>query len=406
MELEVGLGELAVGVLSASAGGSISFRFYEHYLEQPTPDRPVLGQSFEDQPRRSWRSSGRLSEFFSNLLPEGAMRRLIAEQIGVDKHRELHLLARLGEDLPGAVTVTPLTALDERALPRPNALEQPSPDAPLRFSLAGVQAKFSVLREAEKFTFPARGIGGDWIVKLPDLEFANVPENEAAMMTWAASAGIDVPRFELVDSDTVEGLPRGTATRHRGLSYAVKRFDRSPGERVHIEDFAQVFTVYPEAKHDHFNYESIANVIAQTCGERSLREYVCRLVFMVVSGNADMHLKNWSLRYPDGHRAELSPAYDFVATVTYPDVKRELALKFSRSKNFDAVEVGHFRRMFERIGRDPSEVEGWVEDDLERILAAWHELHGQLPLTRTARAAIEAHQERLPLVRRHVLHRK
>src|SRR5690606_7027225 len=150
-----------------------------------------------------------------------------------------------------------------------------------------------------------------------------------------------------------EGLPLGVTRIRPGSCYAVRRFDRSATGRIHIEDFAQVFNVYPENKYDRFNYESIANVIAQTCGEQSLREFVRRLVFMVVSGNADMHLKNWSLRYQPG--AALSPAYDFVATVVYPDVKRELALNLSKSKNFEAVDIGHFERMFKRIGRDGDE---------------------------------------------------
>jgi serine/threonine-protein kinase HipA len=306
------------------------------------------------------------------------------------------LLARLGEDLAGAVVVTPLTELDEEELPRPN-LESSPMSGPLRFSLAGVQAKFSVVRDADKFTFPARGAGGDWIVKLPDLQFESVPENEFSMLTWARAAGITVPEFHLVDSNDIAGLP-AIAGHRPGPSLAVERFDRSPDRRIHIEDFAQVFAVFPEAKYDHFNYESIANVIAVTCGEASLREYVRRLVFMVVSGNADMHLKNWSLRYVDVSRPELAPAYDFVATVAYGDVKRELALNFSKSRSFDAVDAGHFHRLFQRLRRDPNEADRWVSEDLERIATAWSSLRDQLPIARAVRDAIDAHQRRVALL--------
>lgn len=115
-----------------------------------------------------------------------------------------------------------------------------------------------------------------------------MPENEFSMMTWAARAGVCVPEFELVDSSAIEGLPPAVARIRKGACYAVRRFDRAPSGRVHIEDFAQVFSVYPERKYDSFYYESVANVIAETCGPSCLREYIRRLVFMVLSGNADM----------------------------------------------------------------------------------------------------------------------
>jgi serine/threonine-protein kinase HipA len=396
MEIDVELHEVSIGSLDVGRSGGATFQFHESYVDRPAGERAVLGQAFEDRLRETWRATNRLPEFFSNLLPEGTLRQLVAMQAGVPEHHEARLLLRLGQDLPGAITVAPLTELDEQELPQradPTAI---AGDTPLRFSLAGVQAKFSVLRNAEKFTFPARGFGGDWIVKLPDLAFAGVPENEFSMMTWAERAGIAVPSFQLVDTESIDGLPDAMLRARIGPAYAVERFDRSAGERIHIEDFAQVFSVYPEAKYS-LNFESIANVIANVCDEGSLREYFRRLVFMVVSGNADMHLKNWSLRY--GRQVELSPAYDMVSTVVYPDVVRELALKFSRSKNFDAVDLDHFRHMFDRIDRDPDDAEEWLAEDLERVLTAWADVRDQLPLSSEARAAIEDHQQRLLLVK-------
>lgn len=397
MDIDVALQERSIGTLTVTEGGAATFKFHESYIDGNSPERAVLGQAFEDNLERSWRASSRLPEFFSNLLPEGAMRELVAQQVGVAVHREVALLLRLGQDLPGAVTVAPSTEIDEQEVEQPEEPSSIPGETPLRFSLAGVQTKFSVLRDADKFTFPAKGFGGDWIVKLQDLEFDHVPENEFSMMTWAAAAGVVVPSFQLVELSSVFGLPSGLDQIRGGSCYAVERFDRVAGGRIHIEDFAQVFAVYPEAKYERFNYESIANVIAAVCGEASLREYFRRLVFTIVSGNADMHLKNWSLRY--ARDVELSPAYDFVTTVIYPTVKRELALPFSHSKSFDAVDRDHFRRMFERIHRDPDEAERWLVEDLERVLATWVDVRDQLPLSREARAAIDDHQQRLLLVK-------
>ena len=74
-----------------------------------------------------------------------------------------------------------------------------------------------------------------------------------------------------------------------------------------------------------------------------MTEFIRRLVFNVLIGNADMHLKNWSLVYPNRRAPELSLAYDFVSTVAYiPDDK--LALTFVDSKEFASVTVEQFER--------------------------------------------------------------
>lgn len=76
------------------------------------------------------------------------------------------------------------------------------------FSLAGVALKFSMLAQGDRLTIPAFGEGGDWIVKLPDSRYPEVPRNELAMMTLAKAVGIDVPEVRLVHRDLVESLFR------------------------------------------------------------------------------------------------------------------------------------------------------------------------------------------------------
>ena len=83
-----------------------------------------------------------------------------------------------------------------------------------------------------------------------------------------------------------------------------------------MEDFAQVFGGFPDDKYEHRSYANIAAVLWES-GEQSTWEFVRRLVFSVLIGNADMHLTNWSLIYPDRRTPVLSPGYDFVATLPY-----------------------------------------------------------------------------------------
>jgi hypothetical protein len=99
-----------------------------------------------------------------------------------------------------------------------------------------------------------------------------------------------------------------------------------------MEDFAQVFGQYPNDKDKSRSYANIAAVLWVEAGEEAVAEFVRRLVFSVVIGNADMHLKNWSLLYPDRRRPVLSPGYDFVATLPYIP-NDTLALSFGGSRS-------------------------------------------------------------------------
>src|SRR5690606_34300895 len=103
----------------------------------------------------------------------------------------------------------------------------------------------------------------------------------------------------------------------------------------HVEDFAQVFGVYPEEKYKKASMRSIARVISAEGDETDIVEFVRRLTFNMLIGNADMHLKNWSLIYPDRRTAALAPAYDLVSTIAYLQ-DENAALTVSRSKRFDA----------------------------------------------------------------------
>ena len=403
MEAELGiyLNDILAGVLRAGPGEQrIEFRLDTTYKRMYP--RPILGQAFEDNLDRPQTGSVRLPPFFSNLLPEGVLRFLVARKVGVKEVRELFLLAHLGEDLPGAVRAIPLTDLDRQWAALPPAAEA-TQEPGLRFSLAGVQLKFSMLRQDRGLTLPARGQDGDWIVKLPDNRFARVPENEYSMLAWARAAGIEVPDHDLVPVSALQGLPRGV-TPLRGQALAVRRFDRPEGSpRVHQEDFAQILGLYPKQKYDAYNYETIGSIILRTAGTEDFLAFVQRLTFMALSGNSDAHHKNWSLRYPDGVTARLSPAYDQVATIVYvPEVEDPrpldtLALNFAKSKLFADVSLKSFARMGDKLGVSPDLVSTTAVEAAQRIQDAWRTVHQDLPLDAATKAIIERHWHRVPL---------
>lgn len=363
-----------IGTLTLLPGDQTLFSFDQAYIDNP--GRPTLSLSFKDslgdlitdiRPTRT-----RVPPFFSNLLPEGHMRDYLAKKAGVSSKREFFLLWVLGRDLPGAITVTP--AEGEPWPPQTtgeSGAEETARAHALRFSLAGVQLKFSAMQAATGgLTIPAEGVGGSWIVKLPSMKFEGVPENEFAMMELARAIGIDVPELRLVPLQDIAGLPDDVA-RLEGNALAVKRFDRTEnGGVVHIEDFAQVFGLYPEKKYERASYRNIAEVLWAETGEEGIAEFIRRLVFNVLIGNADMHLKNWSLIYPDRKTTALSPGYDFVSTIAYL-ADDKMALTLGRSKKMADLSLDQLAYLAAKARLPEKLVLDTARETVERFMAIW-----------------------------------
>lgn len=340
------------------------------------PERAVLGLLFEQDLRKVHSAALRLPPWFSNLLPEGRLREWIAVDRSVSVDREMELLAQVGHDLPGAVRVLPAgtspSPEDDGAEGKPTALLPDAAHPGWRFSLAGVQLKFSMRAIDDRLTLPAYGEGGDWIVKLPDWQYPDVPRNEFAIMSLAGAAGIEVPEVRLVHRDQLDGLPDDVWPGSEQWAYAARRFDRGADRTpVHIEDLAQVTNVYPEGKY-RGNYETVASLVYRRQDTDALVQFARRLAFMVIIGNGDGHLKNWSLIYRDPRRPTLAPAYDLVSTAPYRvnGAAEDLALKFGRSRRFDRMHLRLFTRL-ERKLEASAGLADHVADTVHRALHGW-----------------------------------
>jgi serine/threonine-protein kinase HipA len=366
---EVRLHGRRVGELWCDRGGS---RFnYEDDLA--AHDHFTLGQIFEDDPRAVRRVPVDVPPWFANLLPEGALRQQVIRDLGGGNIGNFTLLLRLGESLPGAVTVHAQTATapedDKYVDESPGTV----PDHPLRHSLAGVQLKYSVSRE--RLTTSVTGNGGWWIVKLPDRSLRDLTVNEYVTMRWLATAGFEVPEVDLVRADAVKGLPEGLVAPQE-LVYLIERFDRSPGGRVHVEDFAQVADVAPMFKYSESGatYDGLARVIRNLTGRIGYLTFVRRLVAMIVIGNTDAHLKNWALLYSDGRTPSLAPVYDFHSLTVYQTYQYQpLALSVAGERMPRIVTDDHFRRLAETCGEDSNATVEEVRRTVHRLHEAWQE---------------------------------
>ncbi len=392
-----------IGTITYVGAEKTLFAFSDAYVENP--ERPTLGLQFKDgfgeliTDFRPYKI--KLMPYFSNLLPEGHLRRYLADKADIHIDREFSLLWVLGQDLPGAITVVPAYGEDwpdeaHNVLEGKTAREA-AEDA-MRFSLAGVQLKFSAAQSASGgLTIPTTGVGGNRIVKLPSREFPNVPENEFSMMSLARLVGINVPAIGLIDVRSIGNLPDGIEKIGQ-QAFVIERFDRNDdGSVTHIEDFAQVFNVYPENKYKKASYRNLLSVIASESDQDDVAEFIRRLTFNVLIGNGDMHLKNWSLIYPDRQNARLAPAYDFVSTIPYI-ANDKSALTFSRTKEFTGFTLDELAHLSAKANLPRKLVIDTAKETVALFMERWETEKINLPMHQDVVETIDKHLATLSIV--------
>lgn len=388
LALEVRVGDTRVGLLHRNRDGLTSFTPDASWMADD--QRPPLGYAMLVDPGRRSAGTG-LPTWFENLLPEhgSALRLRLCRAHGLRESDSAGLLRVLGGDLPGAVVVS--GGVEDSTEAAPSALPD---DGKLRFSLAGMQLKFSMVFDQHRFALPARAATGSWIVKLPG-GLHELPAIEHATMSWAHEMGLEVPPQRVVPVTSLDGVDIAGVD-SAAMAFAIERFDRrADGSRVHQEDFAQVLEVSAADKYRGTSYDQLARLVGDACGAAARDDFIARLAFIVASGNGDAHLKNWSFQWGSDHRPRLSPCYDMVATITWPQFGESLALSLGRTRRFAALDRARLERFATRANA-PHGVERFMAA-LEASRDAWPAVADQVPTTMLS--AIIAHWERVPLLR-------
>jgi serine/threonine-protein kinase HipA len=193
-------------------------------------------------------------------------------------------------------------------------------------AITGVQPKLSLNVEKHK-NEPSRltivGFHGDYILKPPTSQFRELPENEDVTMHLAESVKMKTAKHGLIRLKSGE------------LAYITKRFDRNKGDKVAVEDFCQLSENLTEHKY-RGSIEKIGKLVyafTQNKGFEAQRLFEL-VLFSYLTGNADMHLKNFSLIENSLGEYELSPAYDLLNTaIVIPEDKEESALTINGKKS-------------------------------------------------------------------------
>lgn len=325
-------------------GPDTRFVYSEGWSEQIACALPI------DQRDHYYR--GGLIPFFEHLGPEGWLRGKQARAGGTAAQDDFGLLLNYGADCIGAVGIvkadgTQLTTPDE-----PNVLEEAAA-LPGR-TLSGVQKKLLAF-QGEK--------GFDPCIKAndPATHIAKFNREDLPTLVQNENLSLELGREILGAAEITKAKPALLAGID-GIALLVERFDRVGDEKLRLEDFAQILGKPRGTQFDgkyNSSYEEAAEVITRHSARAriDLARYYRLVVFNLVLGNADAHLKNFSLlESPDGG-LRLSPAYDLINTLVYPEYDRVVALEIEGAKRpFDMLNRALVERLGVTIGLPATEV--------------------------------------------------
>lgn len=345
-----------------------------------SPHFPLSESSFADAS-----DDRRVEWYFENLLPEGGVRRALAQMAHVDERDAFALLRRFGEESAGALTIVPETGVTRPPgryvrLPKEELRNylRGLPSVPLiaaggraKMSLAGAQHKLGVRIVDADFFLPD-GLPSTHIVKPDNARpeaYPFCPANEHFVMTLARAAGLRAPATTLLH------LPEPL--------YVIERFDRLVAgddvRRTHQIDLCQMLNKWPGYKYEADGGATVADVFRAAdllrqpaVAKASLIRW---LVFNYLVGNSDAHAKNVAFLVSRDH-FDLAPFYDLLSVKVYGD--DSLAMSIGGEDRYGLVTSQSWSVLAEQIGVRPLAIER-VRRELARTMPSLAVDVAQLP---------------------------
>lgn len=407
-----------VGSLTGDSEYSARFCYSEDYLNSPFA-RPIsISLPLKEEPFSLEETRG----FFEGLLPEGFLRRTVAENNRMDASDYLTLLDILGSECLGAIQIkgADYEAVEPRykefdpdtlfALSTEGATRSADLVVKAHLSLTGASGKVGAYLGADdRWYLPIGSAPSTHILKQSHIRYDRIVQNEQLAQITAENLGISVPHSEIVR--THEEIGDGQ------VLFASERYDRTlEGSvdtisglpcplRLHQEDFGQALGIHSAAK-----YERPGQMFMKRMFDL-LRKYSASpiedqmklwdmIVFHYLIGNTDGHVKNFSLLYDRNLKSvKLAPAYDVISTIVYDNHSWEMAIaiagetvwgKIRRETFVDAArEVGINKKIFmERYDDLDSRFERALRDAADEMTAEGFSEAGDIAariLTKTGR---------------------
>ena len=349
-----------IGILRTTEKGT-SFAYEDDFANSASAQSISLSLPLREQPY----FDADAPAFFEGLLPEGILRRELANVVRANELRSASLLAQLNNESIGGLvfnaekemplgdrTYAPIefdAVADLSEHPVRTALEM---GISSRLSLAGAQTKIGLYHTGSDYASgwfrPEGSAPSNTIVKAATSAFPHQTINEAFCLSVARLCGFDVARAELIPTS-------------REPLIALERFDRPLPEkplfinglaapvRLHQEDFCQAAGLPSHRKYEPTNGQYLAlgsrllsRTVSNPFGDKMM--FFDRVLFDYLIGNCDNHLKNNSILWDGRWSArELSPLYDITCTTMYSALAREMGISLCESRRIDDVTAKDIR---------------------------------------------------------------
>jgi serine/threonine-protein kinase HipA len=403
-ELEVWLFNDRVGTL-ALVDGRLNFYYSQVWLLQPkafalSVSLPLQREPFDDHKTRP---------YFAGILPEGKMRRLIAQQFQVSIQNDFALLDHIGGECAGAVTFLE----SGQTLPAQNqpddvqwlsekevvALLDELPRRPmlagkqdLRLSLAGAQDKLPVVFDGDRIGLPRNGSPSTHILKPAIQAVEDSVVNEGFCLALADAVQLKPAKSKV---HTISGRPFLLVERYDRIADA-HELSESKGQRrrLHQEDFCQALGVVPEMKYQNEGGPDLAQCfelvrrVTRPSAPQVLRllDYV---IFNALIGNHDAHAKNFSLLYSN-QSIVLAPFYDTLSTAVYPTLTPKMAMKIGSKYKFSEVHVRHWDQFAQSVGLAKAPTKKRILELAKKLPMAARKLRSETDRDFTGSLVVEA----------------
>ncbi len=404
---------IPAGLLREDEAYHVVFQYLPAYLNRPEAAAVSVGLPLQEE-AFSVRAT---QAFFEGLLPEGFTRRSVAQAIRADEGDYLALLYGLGRECMGAVRIVSMEGLSEeevnafdvlpdelktriygdeqahyelltpdqvRALAAEGATKSAELVTKAHLSLAGASGKVGLYYDAagRQWYLPKGDAPSTHIVKQSHVRLEQIVLNEQICLRTAARCGINVPHSFIINVG--DG-------RDEEVLLATERYDRiflpesaaSDGlpvpVRLHQEDFCQALGRVSQEKYEKGEegyLKRVFDLLRSRSAEpvEDLLQLWDLLVFDVLVGNTDAHIKNMSLLYaPDLKSVKLAPAYDILSTTIYESSTHELAFRFGNVTVIDDIT----RESFAEAAKNAGLGQKMMMDRFEAMMARFPETLSQ-----------------------------
>lgn len=314
----------------------------------------------------------RTKNFFDGLLPEGFIRRSVAEELQVDINDYLSILNKLGKECLGAIKIINddlITSEGYKLLDKKDiynlAHEGTTMSAELvtkaHLSLTGASGKVGLYYDEDnkRWYLPTGDLPSTHIVKQSHVRLKKIVTNEQLCLLTAKYLGFDVPNSFIINVQTKND---------EEVLFVTKRYDRKITNtslvnnglkvpyRLHQEDFAQGLGISSMNKYETNNEQYLKKVINLIRNNfysplNDVNKMWNLCIFNYLIGNTDNHVKNISMIYSeDLKRISLAPIYDIVCTTMYEDSSDNFAYSINGKYNINSIDKNDFEKEAINVG--------------------------------------------------------